>query len=213
MKMRKLLFVGFWALMAMACSPLKIALNKTDSEGVRTIVTSRQDLFSIYEMALGVRISEADTIMGIIVSAESNKLNGIFNQDDHLYITLSDGSKITLRNILNSDAFEVRKETKTDYSNPGWTYTYGPWGRRYFIHPYTASSYFANTYEITVADSYALYLISYEDMVRIITVGVEKLSIEADNDTDVMLNTVGLQEQFAKMFQCLGEGVRNPNEY
>lgn len=213
MKMRKLLFVGALALMAMACSPLKIALNKTDSEGVRTVVTSKQNLFGIYEMALGVRITEADTIMGIIVSAESNKLNGIFNQDDHLYITLGDGSKITLRNILDSDAFEVRRETKTDYSNPGWAYAYGPWGRRYYIQPYAASSYFANTYEITVADSYALYLITYDEMVSIITKGVEKLSIEADNDTDVMQNTVGLQEQFAKMFQCLGDGVRHPNDY
>lgn len=211
--MRKILLVSAVALLAMSCESLKIALNKTDSEGVRTIVTSRQDLFGIYEMALGVRISEADTIMGIIVSAESNKQNGIFNQDDHLYITLSDGSKITLRNILDSESFEVRKETKTDYTNPGWSYAYGPWGRRYFIQPYAASSYFAHTYEITVTDSYALYLITYEEMVRIITVGIDKLSIEADNDTDVMRNTIGLQEQFAKMFQCLGDGVRHPNEY
>lgn len=211
--MRKLLFVGALALMAMACSPLKIALNKTDSEGVRTVVTSNQNLFGIYEMALGVRISETDTIMGIIVSAESNKMHSLFEQDDHLYITLSDGSKITLRNILDSDAVEVRKETKTDYSNHGWAYAYGPFGRRYFIHPFAASSYFANTYEVTVTDSYALYLITYDEMVRIITKGVEKLSIEADNDTDVMRNTVGLQEQFAKMFQCLGDGVRHPNDY
>ena len=215
MKMRKLLFAGALALMAMACNPLKIALNKTDSEGVRTVVTSSQNLFGIYEMALGVRISEADTIMGIIVSAESNKMHGLFDQDDHLYFTLNDGSKVTLRNILDRDAIEVRKETKTDYNyaNQGLTYAYGPWGRRYFISPYAASSYFSQTYETTVVDSYALYLITYEEMVSIITKGVEKLSIEADNDTDVMLNTVGLQEQFAKMFQCLGDGVRHPNDY
>lgn len=213
MKMRKLLFAGALALMAMACNPLKIALNKTDSEGIRTIVTSRQDLFSIYEMALGVRISKEDTIMGIIVQAESDKQKGIFNQDDHLYFVLSDGSKITLRNILDENAVEVRKEVRTDYATPGWPYTYGPWGRRYYIHPYAASSYFAQTYETTVTDSYALYLITYEEMVRIITVGIDKLSIEADNNTDAMLNTVGLQEQFAKMFQCLGDGVRHPNDY
>lgn len=211
--MKNLLFVSAFALMAMSCSSLRIALNKTDSEGVRTVVTTTEHLFGNYEMALGVRISDADTIMGIIVSTESNKLNGIFNQDDHLYIVLGDGSKITLRNILDSDAYEVRKETKTDYSTAGMSYAYGPWGRRYFIRPYAASSYFANTYETTVAYSYALYLITYEEMVRIISKGIESLSIEADNNTDIMRNTFGLQEQFAAMFQCLGEGVRNPNDY
>lgn len=211
--MRKLILFSALALVAMACNPLKVALNKTDSEGVRTIVTSAQHFFNDYDVALGVRVSNADTIMGIVVSASSSKLEGIFDQDDHLYFTLNDGSKVTLRNILDRDAIEVRKETKTDYTNPGWSYAYGPWGRRYFISPYAASSYFSQTYETTVVDSYALYLITYEEMARIINIGVKTLSIEADNNTEEMINPSGLQTLFKDMLQCLASGVRNPNEY
>lgn len=213
--MRKLILFSALALVAMACNPLKVALNKTDSEGVRTIVTSAQHFFNDYDVALGVRVSNADTIMGIVVSTSSNKLEGIFDQDDHLYFTLNDGSKVTLRNILDRDAIEVRKETKTDYNyaNPGFSYAYGPWGRRYFISPYMASSYFSQTYETTVVDSYALYLITYEEMARIINIGVKTLSIEADNNTEEMINPSGLQTLFKDMLQCLASGVRNPNEY
>ena len=211
--MRKLILFSALALVAMACNPLKVALNKTDSEGVRTIVTSAQHFFNDYDVALGVRVSNADTIMGIVVSASSSKLEGIFDQDDHLYFTLNDGSKVTLRNIYNKDAIEVRKETKTDYTNPGWSYAYGPWGRRYFISPYAASSYFSQTYETTVVDSYALYLITYDEITRIINIGVQKLSIEADSNTDEMMNPSGLQILFRDMLQCLASGVRNPNEY
>lgn len=213
--MRKLILFSALALVAMACNPLKVALNKTDSEGVRTIVTSSQHFFNDYDVALGVRVSNADTIMGIVVSASSSKLEGIFDQDDHLYFTLNDGSKVTLRNILDRDATEVRKETKTDYNyaNPGFSYAYGPWGRRYFISPYAASSYFSQTYETTVVDSYALYLITYEEMARIINIGVKTLSIEADNNTEEMMSTSGLQTLFKDMLQCLASGVRNPNEY
>lgn len=211
--MRKLILFSALALVAMACNPLKVALNKTDSEGVRTIVTSAQHFFNDYDVALGVRVSNADTIMGIVVSASSSKLEGIFDQDDHLYFVLNDGSKVTLRNILDRDAIEVRKETKTDYTNPGWSYAYGPWGRRYFISPYAASSYFSQTYETTVVDSYALYLITYEEMARIINIGVKTLSIEADNNTEEMINPSGLQTLFKDMLQCLASGVRNPNEY
>lgn len=213
--MRKLILFSALALVAMACNPLKVALNKTDSEGVRTIVTSSQHFFNDYDVALGVRVSNADTIMGIVVSASSSKLEGIFDQDDHLYFTLNDGSKVTLRNILDRDATEVRKETKTDYNyaNPGFSYAYGPWGRRYFISPYAASSYFSQTYETTVVDSYALYLITYEEMTRIINIGVKTLSIEADNNTEEMINPSGLQTLFKDMLQCLASGVRNPNEY
>ncbi len=212
--MKKYFLILTLMLTAMACSPLKVALNKTDSEGVRTIVTSSQNLFQDFDMALGVRISKEDTIMGIIVSTESSKLQGVFNEDDHLYMVLKDGSKITLHNILNQDAVELRKETKTDYNySPGWTYAYGPWGRRYWIEPYAATSYFERTYETTVADSYALYPITYNEMVQIISKGVEQLSIEVDNDTRSMMLTDGLQEQFARMFQCLGDGVRHPNDY
>lgn len=213
--MRKIILFSALALVAMACNPLKVALNKTDSEGVRTIVTSAQHFFNDYDVALGVRVSNADTIMGIVVSASSSKLEGIFDQDDHLYFTLNDGSKVTLRNILDRDATEVRKETKTDYNyaNPGFSYAYGPWGRRYFISPYAASSYFSQTYETTVVDSYALYLITYEEMARIINIGVKTLSIEADNNTEEMMSTSGLQTLFKDMLQCLASGVRNPNEY
>lgn len=213
--MKKILLFSALALVAMACNPLKVALNKTDSEGVRTIVTSSQHFFNDYDVALGVRVSNADTIMGIVVSASSSKLEGIFDQDDHLYFTLNDGSKVTLRNILDRDATEVRKETKTDYNyaNPGFTYAYGPWGRRYFISPYAASSYFSQTYETTVVDSYALYLITYEEMARIINIGVKTLSIEADNNTEEMINPSGLQTLFKDMLQCLASGIRNPNEY
>lgn len=213
--MRKLILFSALALVAMACNPLKVALNKTDSEGVRTIVTSAQHFFNDYDVALGVRVSNADTIMGIVVSTSSNKLEGIFDQDDHLYFTLNDGSKVTLRNILDRDAIEVRKETKTDYNyaDPRFSYAYGPWGRRYFISPYAASSYFSQTYETTVVDSYALYLITYEEMARIINIGVKTLSIEADNNTEEMMSTSGLQTLFKDMLQCLASGVRNPNEY
>lgn len=213
--MRKILLFSALALVAMACNPLKVALNKTDSEGVRTIVTSSQHFFNDYDVALGVRVSNADTIMGIVVSASSSKLEGIFDQDDHLYFTLNDGSKVTLRNILDRDATEVRKETKTDYNyaNQGLAYAYGPWGRRYFISPYAASSYFSQTYETTVVDSYALYLITYEEMARIINIGVKTLSIEADNNTEEMINPSGLQTLFKDMLQCLASGIRNPNEY
>lgn len=213
--MKKILLFSALALVAMACNPLKVALNKTDSEGVRTIVTSAQHFFNDYDVALGVRVSNADTIMGIVVSASSSKLEGIFDQDDHLYFTLNDGSKVTLRNILDRDAIEIRKETKTDYNyaDPGFSYAYGPWGRRYFISPYAASSYFSQTYETTVVDSYALYLITYEEMARIINIGVKTLSIEADNNTEEMINPSGLQTLFKDMLQCLASGVRNPNEY
>lgn len=208
--MKKTFLFGVLSLCLMGCQTLTIAVNKTDSDGVRTVATSNQHLYQNFDVCLGVRLAKADTIMGIIVTAETEKLAGVFDTEDRLLMQLNDGSEIVLRNILDRENYELRNETRTDYhyvSRPGWDYVYGPWGGAYFVTPYGATACFENSYQTTVADSYALYLITYEQMMRIINIGVKQLRIEVDGDAPVMGNPGRVQGLFKDMFECLIQGV------
>ena len=207
--MKKLFLVGALALCLMGCQTLTIAINKTNSDGVRTVATTSKHLYQNFDVTLCVRLAPNDTIMGVLITAEAKRLNGIFDTDDRLLMQLNDGSEIVLTNVLDRESYELRNETHTSYNyvNRGWNYAYGPWIDPLFITPYDATVCFENTYQTTVADSYALYLITYDEMMRIINLGVRRLRIEVDDDAPEMRNPGKVQGLFKEMFTCLIQGV------
>lgn len=213
--MKKVFLIGTLALCLMGCQTLTIAVNKTNEEGVRTVATTSQHLFQDFDVTLGVRLAPNDTILGVLITAETERLNGIFNTGDRLLMQLNDGSEIVLSNILDRDSYELRNETHTDYNyvHRGWNYAYGPWIGPHFITPYGATACFENTYQTTVADSYALYLITYDEMMRIINIGVKQLRIEVDGDAPVMGNPYKVQGLFKEMFTCLVQGVKKTGNW
>lgn len=207
--MKKILLVGAMALCLTGCQTLNIAVNKTNEEGVRTVVTSTQHLYQNFDIALGVRLAPKDTIMGLLVVAESDRIAGMFDTDDRLLMQLKDGSEIVLRNTLDRDSYDVKNETRTDYNyvHGGWSYAYGPWVGPRYITPFGATACFEHNYQTTVAESYALYLITYPEMMRIINIGVKNLRIEVEDDAPVMGNPDKVQGLFKDMFECLVQGV------
>lgn len=197
-----------------SCSPLKIVMNTTSPDGKRTVATSNQPLFNSnggqVSIALGTRISGKDTIVGIVITYDANTGRGVFDKDHRMMFRLTDKSEITLKNLYdrefeNIDETTVTDQFKTDY---GVAYSYDPWLESVVISPYEVTRLVPQVHHYKTTNSYALYLITRQQLDDIITKGVIKLRIEsADCDLD-MTNTEGVSALFTSLRNCLTEGVK-----
>lgn len=211
---RFILFAIAAALVAnVSCSPLRIAMNSTDADGVRTLLTTNQRLMGnaqgVMDIALGARIDKKDTVLAVLVTIDADSGHGVFNKGNLMRIRLNDNKEINLENLYDKE-YEEKEETyvsqtpKTDF---GYAYSYDYFTGDIWVSPYTINRMVPTVRTSKSSYSYALYLITKPQLNDIITKGVKKLRVEIENSDLDMPETSGVSELFKDMYLVLREEI------
>lgn len=180
--MKKLTLALIAAITLASCSPLRVALNYTDKNGVKTICTTDIDLFDSFEVAMGERIEGNDTVLSLLITSTMKSDHGIFEKGDKLMMRLNNDSEIVLTNLYDK---EYKEETTTHYTqdriyDDGFAYSYSPFTGSIYVTPYTLTRMVPRRYITHTTKSFALYLISKQQVLDIIEKGVKKLRVEIE---------------------------------
>jgi len=209
--MKRFLILALVCALAASCSSLKIVLNTKDANGTRTIATSTHKLFgykmSSIDVGLAARIQQKDTIVAVIIKCDVDSDHGIFEKGDRFMVRFNDGSMIELSNVYDR---EYEKETSTTQthervSSYGYDYAYSPWAPGLYLAPFEIVSWVPRTYVTQVTHSYALYLITKEQLMKLISLPAEKLRVEIEGDELDMPDPASATPLFASIFKCLYE--------
>lgn len=209
---RIITFIAFAAILC-SCYPLTIVMNSTNSKGERTVLTSNQPLFTTsrgsFDVALGTRIAGRDTVIAVLITADTNDNHGIFNKDDKMMFKLSNGKVISLTNVYDK-AFDTHTETdvtQTPRTDWGYAYSYSPWSDNIYVTPYAINRMVTRVSTRKINNSYALYLISRDQLWNIISNQVTKLRVEVEDNEYDMPNTDNVSSLFKDITDCLIGGV------
>lgn len=200
------------------CSPLRIVLNTKSPDGERTVLTSNELLFNYgfnsIEAALGARISQKDTVLAIMLTSNQDTDHGIFDENDRLLIRFADQSVITLVNVYDREykTETTTGETQERVSMTGYDYVYSPWADAVFLAPYEVSAFVPRTYVRKTTNSYALYLVTKQQLLDIIGKQIIKLRVEIENDDLDMANPGGASAVFKDLYDFLNENISKQHE-
>lgn len=216
--MKRLCFILATLALLTSCDTIKIAINNTNSEGERRIMTTDTRLFTTkgYEvnLAMGLLIQGRDTLEGLVITCDSPVKEALFNVGSKMLIRLSDDQTIVLKNMLNREheshtETEVTERMQTDYG-----YIYSPWSPFLDDATYRVTSMVPEVYYKQVNNSYAIYPITYDQMQAIISKGVTKLRIETNVINLDMPHTKGVADKVNNLATCLIEGIQdNPQDF
>jgi len=211
--MKKLsILVALVALMA-SCDTLKIAMNSTNAQGERRVMTTSPRFFSTqgYEVKIagGVLIQATDTLAGLIITCDAPEKGALFEVGSRMLIRLTDGQEITLKNMLDREAESYTETQVTERMQTDYGYVYSPWAPGFYATPYRVTSMVPQVYINEVNNSYAIYPISYNQVLDIISKGVEKLRIETSVINLDMPYTGGVAETFKQIGLCVMEGIKD----
>lgn len=196
------------------CSPLRIAIDQTESDGSRYLVTSDQSLFHSgkgnVDIALGTKMMGKDTILAFLITCDANVGHGVFNKGNKLMFRLKDNSEIVLENLYDKE-YEENEETRvsqTYKSDIAWGYAYNPWSDDIYVTPYEVTRVIPQVNHYKTSNSYALYLVTWPQMSDLMTKGVKKLRVEIEDADLDMTDTEGVSSLFSQMFVCLRDAAR-----
>lgn len=209
------LLVALTGLLA-GCNTIKIAMNSTSADGERRIMTSSPQFFYTKEydvtVALGALIQTQDTLAGLVITCDSPIKEPLFSVGSRMLIRLSDDETITLRNMLDREAESHTETGVSEHLQTDYRYIYSPWAPLISATPYRVTSMVPEVYYKEVNNSYAIYPITYEQMMAIINKGVTKLRIETNVINLDMPYTNGVSGLMRSLVTCLIEGVKDdPN--
>lgn len=182
--MKKIIFASIILALALSsCAPLRVVLN-TERNGVHKICTSDVELFGYFEIAMGMQIEKADTVLALLITCGKNSDHGVFDKNDRLLVRFADGEEMQLRNIYNQ---EYNKEVQTNYTtdtyyNDRLMYTYSPYTGEVFLTPVTFRTFVPRTYTTTKTLSYALFPITREQYGKLAGKEIEKVRIEIEDE-------------------------------
>ncbi|MCQ2289494.1 MAG: hypothetical protein MJZ74_10420 [Muribaculaceae bacterium] len=213
--MRKVLLVSALAMLFSSCGLMgDIAMDSTSMDGVRTVLTTNKRFMNETDVALGVRINKKDTVAGLLLTSEKNACRGIFGKGDRLKVDFADGSSITLKNIYDK---EYEKETTQSESERivdaqvGYNYIYSPYTDAVYITPNYVTAIVPERHTYTTTLSYALYPITYSQLVDMMTKSAVKVSVESDNGVDKMDNPAKLGEIIGGVYgKLVRHAAKNP---
>lgn len=192
------------------CAPLRIVMNSADKQGRRTLCTSDIPLFSEFSIAMGARVAPKDTTLAILITSDKNSDHGIFDMNDRLMFRLGDDSEVILTNMYDHQ-YEKNTETGTTtdtYYRNTFAYAYSPWADAVFVEPVTVRTMVPRTYSYTTTKSYALYLITKQQVQDIINKGVVKLRVEIEDADCDMPNPSDARDIIAKIYPFLHEASK-----
>jgi len=211
------LLIPFISIILTSCgTPLKIVMNRTTPEGERFVVTSDQHLFHAgkgnMDLALGAKIVGKDTVLAFVITCDADSGHGIFDKGNKLMFRLSDNSEISLSNLYDKEYEEhedtsVSQQYQTDY---GYSYSYSPWTDDIYISPFEVTRLVPRINHYKTTNSYALYLVTKQQLNDIISKGVKKLRVEIEDKDLDMTDTEGVAPLISNMYACLKDGIANP---
>jgi len=211
--MKKIFLIMAVAVAAAACSPLRLAMNVTDSKGVRTLATSNIPLMGnvdgSMEIALAARVEKKDTIMAVVLTVDADSGHGIFNKGNKMMFRLADNSVIELENLYDKE-YEEQTETYTTTTTVpryGYGYAYDYFWGDIYVAPYMVNQMVPEVRTRKNSYSYALYLISKRQLLNIINSDVKKLRVEIENNDLDMPDPRGVSSMFKDMYSVLREGL------
>lgn len=198
------------AVAAESCAPLRIVFNSADKAGTRRMLTSDVNLFDSFSMAMGAKISKADTLLSVLVTSSKKSDHGIFDLNDRLMIRLGDGTEFAITNVYDK---KYKKEEETRVSEdvdyrPGFAYCYSPWTDAVYVTPYMARRMIPRVYNYTVTKSYAMYFISKKQINDIMSKGIVKLRIEIEDADCDMPNPEDATAKFTEVYTFLHEAAK-----
>jgi len=217
--MKKIIIFAL-VVMAAACSPLKIAIDTTSSEGERRVVTSGEAIMKVKDgkiyLHLGVKLGPKDTLMAVLASCDATTRVGMFNRGNQMKFRLADDSEITLFNILDKK-METHRETQVSehYETAyGYAYSYRPWGRGGYVHPYQVTAMVPEVSTTQKSTSYALYLITRQQLIDIMEKGVTKFRIETESDDHDLkgMDAESISGVFKALRDCLLKAATKEKE-
>lgn len=211
--MKKILTAALACILAVGCSPLRIAMDSRTKEGARIVYTTDKSLSAQMDIALGAKVDEKDTSLAIILTCNKFTDHGIFDKGDKMMFRLSDQSVIELTNIYHKE-FEREtstRQTQERVNSYGLAYAYDPFTDGVYLTPYEVTSFIPRARVDVTTKSYALYFISESQIQRIIDKGVIKMRIEIEDSELDWTSTGGISELFAQMKDCLYERISKPH--
>ena len=206
-------FVSAAALLC-ACGPAKLVMDSRTEDGERILLTSDSRIFGNVEMALGAKVDQKDTVLAILVTYDGKSDHGVFDVNDRLLFKLSDGEVISLQNVYDREYSRENEVYTTNdrVSGLGYAYAYDPFYDVTYVSPVEVSSFIPRTHTRTVTESYALYLITRNQLNDIISKGLVKLRVEIENDElDMTGGTKSVSTVLADQYTCLRNASANPH--
>lgn len=202
--MKKIVFSTAMAMLLSSCGLMgDIAVDTTDMDGVRTVLTSNKHFMSETDIALGVRLNKTDTVAGLLLTCEKSASRGIYGKGDRLRVEFADGTSITLKNIYDK---EYEKETTQSESNRivdtqlGYNYIYSPYTDDVYITPNYVTAIIPERHTYTTTLSYALYLVTYDQLVDMMTKSAVTVGVESDNGYDKMSDPSKLSDIISTVY-------------
>lgn len=188
-----------------ACSTLSIEMNTIDNDGKHTICTSNIALFGNFDIAMGMQTSKKDTLMGLVVTCNKQSNHGVFMKGERLMIRFDDGTEIKLSNIYDREYDKEVKEEKIyeNYVDTRLVYAYSPWTDQVYVEPVTYRALIPHTYVNTQTKSYALYLVTRNQMHDILTKKAVKVRIEIEDEDCDMGNPANFSPRINKLYNFL----------
>lgn len=202
--MKKIVFTLYSALMLTSCGLIgEIAMDTTDMDGVRTVLTSNKHLMSETDIALGVRINKTDTVAGLLLTCEKSASRGIYGKGDRFKVDFADGSSITLKNIYDKEYEKETTQSETERfvdAQVGYNYIYSPYTGDVYITPNYVTAIVPEHHTYTTTLSYALYLVTYDQLVDMMTKSAVAVGIESDNGYDKMADPSKLSDIISSVY-------------
>lgn len=183
--MKKIYFIVAAAVVAFAsCAPLRTVMNSTDRKGNRTVCTSDINFFDEFEIAMGYKTSQKDTLLALLVTCSKRSDHGLFERGDLLRIRFEDGQEMNLENIYDKEFDKKTKmETEVDsYIDTRMAYAYSPWMDSFYLTPVTVRQFVPRAYTRTTTKSFALYMLTRKQLEDILAKKAEKVRVEIEND-------------------------------
>ena len=201
--MKKILFSIFALSMLNSCGLLgDIALDTTDMDGVRTILTTNKHMMDDIDVALGCRINKTDTVAGLLLTSDKNSDHGIFTKGERLRVEFADGEVITLSNIYDKEYQKETNVSETDHiidEQVGYDYTYSPYSGNVYITPHYFTAVVPERHTYTTTLSYALYPVKYSELLSMMNKPAVKVGVESESG----YSTMNKPEKFASIITAI----------
>jgi len=214
--MKKLCLLVAMVAVLTSCETIRIAMNTTNAEGERRVMTTSPNLFHTQgysvKLAAGVLIQGKDTLAGLVVTCDAPDKRPLFEVGSRMLFRLSDGEEIILKNMLDRESESYTETHVSNRMETSYGYAYSSWGPFLDITPYRVTSMVPQVYIDEVNNSYAIYPISYDQTLAIISKGVEKLRLETTVINLDMPHTGSVADLFKELGLCLIQGIQdNPS--
>lgn len=183
---RTFIFTAVAVLLAASCSPVKIFMDSTSADGARKLVTTQETIKrnghgGTLGISMGASIKDADTVVAVLAVIDADTGHGVFNAGDAMKFRLADGQEITLTNLLDKKFQHNTETTVSEQWETGYGVAYAYGVRRCFVRPYSVTYLTPEVSTTTTNNSYALYLVTRQQLWDIVHKGVVKLRVETEN--------------------------------